>query len=98
MPVDQPRHEVPIGYRAVIGEVAADLVAAVSLRTGDEIEPHLIGEHVAYGIEIARVETVDIGGEKRALGFRQYRERMIVGLLRQRAQARAAPGQRRLDG
>jgi hypothetical protein len=64
-------------------------VAAVALHAGDDVEPHLVGEHVADGIEVARVEAVDIGREQRTIGFGEDGKRMIVGFLRQLAQPRA---------
>jgi hypothetical protein len=95
--VDQARSKMPILDQGIVVKVLAHLVAAIHSRPCDELEPHLVGEHVAYGVEVARVEPLHIGREERAFGLRRSGHWCILGLLRQRPQARAATMQRSLD-
>jgi hypothetical protein len=53
---------------------------------------------LADGIEIARIEAVDISGQEQAFGLGQGGDGQILGLLGDLAQMFAAAIQRRLDG
>src|SRR6266436_4969364 len=76
-PLHQSRNEMPILKPGIVVEVRSDLRPTLLLQLRNEVEPHFIGEHVAYSIEVARVEALDISGEQRALGFCQNRERNV---------------------
>src|SRR5262245_32948992 len=89
---------MPILQSGIVIEVCSNFASTLLLQLGDEFEPHLLGEHVAYRIEVARVEALDVSGEKRALGFRQNGAGKFVGLLCQLAKTRTAAIERGLDG
>src|SRR6516162_4116090 len=97
-PIHQTPNEIPVLEPGIVVEVRSDLRPTLLLKLSNEVEPHLIGEHVAYGIEVARVEALDISGEQRALGFSQNGQRNVVGLPCQLAQAGTAAMQGRLHG
>ena len=83
----------------IVREVGGDLALAVQPRPGDQIEPHLVGEHVADGVEVARVEAVDIGGEAATRsGSARTGQGTVLRLLRQLAKALAAAMQAGFDG
>src|SRR6516162_4042678 len=63
-PVHQTPNEIPVLEPGIVVEVRSDLRPTLLLKLSNEVEPHLIGEHVAYGIEVARVEALDISGEQ----------------------------------
>src|SRR5262249_56813338 len=86
---------MPVLEPSIVVEVRSDLGSTLLLQLRNEVEPHLIGKHVADGIKVARVEALDISGEQRALGFTQNGQRNVVGLPCQLAQAGAAAMQRR---
>src|SRR6476661_9499043 len=96
-PLHQTGSKMPILELGIVVKVPAHFASAIHARPGDELEAHLVSQHVAYGVEIARVEPLDIGGEKRTLGFSQNGQRSVVRLLRQHAQAGATAMQRGLD-
>src|SRR5262249_10339669 len=90
--------EIPVLEPGIVVEIRSNLRPTLLLKLRNEVEPHLIGEHVAYGIEVARVEVLDISGEQRALGFSQNGWRNVVGLPCQLAQTGTAAMQCRLYG
>ena len=79
-------------------ESMANLAPAVHACPVDEIEPHLVGQHIAYGVEVAGVETIDVGGEQRAAPLAARPERQDLGLGGNFAKPLAAAVQRRLHG
>src|SRR6266446_7925081 len=89
-PVHEPWNKIPIRDAGIVAKVVADVAAAAQSQLGDEVEPHVVGEHVADGVEVAGVEAIDISGETRALSFRQGGNRHVVGLLRDLAKTRTA--------
>src|SRR5262249_18522423 len=96
--VHQSWNEMPVLEPGIVIEIVSHLGPTLPLKLCNKLEPHLIGEHVAYGIKIARVEALDISGKQRALGFCQNGWRNVVGLPCQLAQAGTAAMQRRLHG
>jgi hypothetical protein len=62
---------MPIVDVRVVVKVSRNLAPALHATPVDEFQPHLIGQHVADGVEVARVEAVDIFGQQRALGLGQ---------------------------
>ena len=65
--IDDPRHEPPEIRLGIAVEIGADLALALEPQPVDELEPYILGQHVADAIEIARVEALDIRGEPRTL-------------------------------
>src|SRR5262245_51184086 len=62
-PVHQSGNEMPVLEPGIVVEIRSHLGPTLPLKLRNEVEPHLIGEHVAYGIEVARIEALDISGE-----------------------------------
>jgi hypothetical protein len=62
---------MPTVDETVVVKILADLVPAIHPTSVDELEPYLVGKHITDGVEVARVEAVDVGGQKRALGLGQ---------------------------
>src|SRR5258708_7211889 len=83
---DRRADERPVIDQPIFVKIPAASPPAIHARPVDELEPYLVGEHVADGVEIAGVEAVDVSGEKRALGLRQGGNGEIIGLLRQLTQ------------
>src|SRR5258708_18847942 len=82
-PPNNPRRERPVADEGIIVEVAPNLAAAVAMAPIDDVEPHILAEHVPYRVEVMGVEAVDIDRDARALGFRQDGERSVVRFERQ---------------
>src|SRR5215472_4023882 len=57
--VDESQDEAPILGLRIVAEIAADLCATVHPCSRDELQTHLVGQHVAHSVEVARVETID---------------------------------------
>lgn len=89
--VDESRNQLPVLHERVVAKIFADLGLAVHTGLVDQFEAHLVGEHVADCIEIAGIETVDVGVEQRALGLGQDGQRI------RRAPALARAGARGRD-
>ena len=96
MPVDEAGDELPVLVPGVVVEVGADLCPPVQPGSRDEVEAHVVGEHVADRVEVAGIETVDIAGEAAAFRLGEHRQRMVVGFARELAEAYAAAMQVRL--
>src|SRR5262245_7832371 len=90
-------NDPPIRVQGVAVEVFGHLAAALSLQPIHEVQPNIVSQHVAYGIEVSRVEARRILEEARAFGRRQRGWWDGIGLARQFAQARASSLQRRLE-
>ena len=60
-PVHQRRAQSPVRNPIVVVKVSADLAPPVQATLVDEFQPHLVGEQVADGVEVARIETIDVG-------------------------------------
>src|SRR5262245_42771384 len=95
--VDGASDDPPIRVQGVSVEVFGHLAAALPLQPIHEVEPNIVSQHVAYGIEVSRVETRRILEEACALGRRQRGRWDGIGFARQFAQARASSLQRRLE-
>src|SRR5262245_25151268 len=67
--LNQPGHEMPVADAGIIAEIARHLDLAAHARLVDEIEPDVVGDHGADGVEIAGIEMRDIGGKLRPFGF-----------------------------
>src|SRR6266478_8006684 len=93
-PVHESRNKTPIRDAGIVAKVVADFAAATQAKLGDEVEPHVVGEHVADGVKVAGVEAIDISGETRALSFSQGGNRRVVGLLGDLAKTRTAAMER----
>ena len=89
---------MPILGAGVVMKISPDLAPAIQAGLVDKLQPHLIGEHVPHGVEITRIETVDVPGEQRTLRLGQHRNGEILGLPGDLPQTLAAPIERRLDG
>src|SRR5262245_39682794 len=63
--VNQPGDKMPIVDISVVVKVPPNLAPALHASPVDELQSHLIGQHVADGIEVTRVETVDVLGQQR---------------------------------
>jgi hypothetical protein len=64
------RNEMPIVDSRIVGEVVFELSAATPPGLVDEFELHLVRQHGADGVEIARVKPVDVRGKTQALRLR----------------------------
>ena len=95
---DQAGHETPVAGAGIIAKIPGDLGLAADARPVDEIEPDVVGDHGADGVEIARIEMRDIGGELRPLGVRKGRLQRLLRFGRDLAQPRAAAMQRGFYG
>jgi methyl acetate hydrolase len=58
--VDLPRHQVPVADLRIIAEIARHLGLAFQPGAVDELEPDVIGDHFADGVEVAGIEVADI--------------------------------------
>ena len=54
---------MPVLQPGIVVEIRGNFASALPSQLGNEFEPHLLGEHVAYGVEVARVEALDVSGE-----------------------------------
>ena len=54
---------MPVPDQAIVMKVSTHFPPTGHSLPGDEIEPHFISEHVAYGVEVACIEAVDINGK-----------------------------------
>src|SRR5207249_2389320 len=68
-PVNKARHKTPIVDIGVIVKIPPDLALTVHACPVDELQPYFIGQHVADGVEVARVEAVDVFGQQQTLRF-----------------------------
>src|SRR5262249_52030057 len=89
VPVDKPRLQVPVVHTGVIAEISAHLRAPGHARLAHQIEPHVVRQHVADGIEVARIEAVHIGRQPCLVSLAKDRRRRVAWLVRRRAQALA---------
>ena len=74
----------------IVAEVSGNLGLAVQARPVDEIEPHIVRNHGADGVEIPRIEVRDIGAKAIAIGLRNCWKRRIVRFVSQFAQQAAS--------
>src|SRR5215510_9718174 len=95
--VHEPRDTPPVGRARISMKVVADLGLSPRAQPIDQVEPNVVGQHVAYGIEVSCVEARGILEEACALERRQYGRWDGIGFARQFAQARASSLQRRLE-
>src|SRR5262245_12534383 len=63
VPVHQPRNKMPVLQPGIVVEIRSNFASALPSQLGNEFEPHLLSQHVAYGVEVARVEALDVSGE-----------------------------------
>src|SRR5215831_6207739 len=63
VPIHQSRNEMPVLEAGIVLEVRSHLAPTLLSKLCNEVEPHLIGEHLAYSTEVARIEALDISGE-----------------------------------
>src|SRR5262245_20607603 len=94
--VDGSGNDPPIHVLGVAVEVFAHFAAALPLQSIHEVESNIVGQHVAYSIELSRLEPRRIFEEARALERGQRGRWDGLRLARQLAQARASSLQRRL--
>jgi hypothetical protein len=79
-------------------KVPADLPSAARAKPVHQVEPDVVGTHVAYRVEVARVEALNVGSKARALRLHLHGKTKVVRLPRQLAEAQATPLQSGLDG
>jgi hypothetical protein len=58
--VNESRNEVPVVNEGVVVEVCADLGSAAQATPVHEVEPNVVGEHVADRVEVACVEALNV--------------------------------------
>src|SRR5262249_35288896 len=90
LPVHKSRDKPPVISSRIVAEVSRSLLAAPQSGPRDNLELHVLGEHFANAVEVARIEAVDVSRETRTLGLRHERRRTVVGFARQLAQPGAA--------
>jgi polar amino acid transport system substrate-binding protein len=73
-------------------------ITRVQAQLVDELEADFLGEHVANGVEVARVEALDISHEQRPLRDPKGRSSVSLRLACELAQPRAPTMQGRLHG
>jgi hypothetical protein len=78
--INQSRHKMPIVDVSVVVKVPPNLAAALHASPVDELQSHLLGQHVADGVEVTRVEAVDVFGQQRAFRRGQGGEWQVLGL------------------
>jgi hypothetical protein len=64
-----PRPSTPQSGRS--GGIFGDFAAPLQAQPIHEIEPNIVGQHVAYGAKVSRIEACRIFEQARALGRRQ---------------------------
>jgi hypothetical protein len=97
-PVNESRNEMPVVNERVLMNVPLDLPSAPPAKSVHQVEPDIVGKHVADRVEVARVEALNVGSQPRTLRLRQHGRRTVVRLPRQLAKAQATALQGRLDG
>src|SRR5882724_4395493 len=80
----------------VVGEIGRHALLAVEAQAVDELEAHVLRQQRPNRVEVLRIEALDIGLEPRPLRLGQGRNRGIVVLRGEDAQAGAPALQRRL--
>src|SRR5262249_12991997 len=91
--VEPRRSETPVRGRIVVREIAADLAAAGPLGARYEVELHVISEHRAYPLPVARIEQRSVAYQSR----RRHAFGCMLAYGRKLPKPGAAAMQRRLD-
>src|SRR5262249_29308537 len=92
--VDGSGNDPTIHVLGVAVEVFAHFAAALALQSIHEVESNIVGQHVAYSIEVPRLEARRIFEEARALERGQRGWGDGLRFARHLAQARASSLQR----
>src|SRR5437016_5936112 len=65
MALNQPRHQMPVADPGIVYKISGrNLGLAVQTRLVDELEPYVVGNHGADGVEIPRIEMRDISRKR----------------------------------